>query len=325
MTTAAYSPLHNASKRSKKSFIAIATFIVGLTLIFAFYHIKVKDYVASRLSCLGAPSQYIVTGKPPKRAVFSFLQDSLSYVPGALALGESIRRNSGLFDDPDTSTHPDMVMMIFKDLNDPVALRNLTDIGWQIRVVEPVAPFKEGYYYRFKHQYTKVLMWNMIEYDALLYIDSDCIVKGELGDLYGTVEGKSSWEFAVVGDAWSDRFDLLFNAGVMLIKPSTASFDDIMKRGPTLDYPSGNAEQGMLNAFYEHRFLRLPYIYNLNLVMYDHFREIWKKLWDDTRIIHYTLCKPFVSNCEAYGEANDYWNLMKAHADQTLESKRKSN
>jgi inositol phosphorylceramide glucuronosyltransferase 1 len=121
-----------------------------------------------------------------------------------------------------------------------------------------------------------------------------------------------------VADNWHGKFAYHFNAGVLVLHPSTFVFKELMR---TMSVP-GNyhptmAEQAFLNAFFQLRYLQLPVIYNVNMAMYSAYPDLWKRLERDFKIVHFTVIKPFLKQSNsAYGiplqlyreVANEYMN-----------------
>jgi lipopolysaccharide biosynthesis glycosyltransferase len=136
----------------------------------------------------------------------------------------------------------------------------------------------------------------MTEFDSIVYLDLDTLVLGNIENLHELVAdpSRTGFELAAVADHWEGKFAYHFNAGVLVLHPSTAVFHELMR---TMQLP-GNydplwAEQAFLNAFFQLRYLQLPLIYNVNLSFYVKYADLWEKLQRDFKIVHYTDVKPF--------------------------------
>lgn len=82
----------------------------------------------------------------------------------------------------------------------------------------------------------------------------------------------------------------------------------------------------MLNYFYNGAVLKLDFIYQMNLAMYNTSKphtltlgHMWNKLWGNARIIHYTLRKPFMPGEQEFENGRmqimfDLWNGVYAQA-----------
>ena len=151
--------------------------------------------------------------------------------------------------------------------------------------------------------WTKLRLFELDSYDTILYIDADCLVVKDVGHLLRIDEGleKRVGLLAAVPDIFPpDKF----NAGVMVLRPSKAVFDEMMSRLPP-DSETSNActsydggDTGFLNSFYRNwysfmpSYSRLPFGYNAQRFMHHCTYEKQPKYWDDAiediRIIHFS-------------------------------------
>lgn len=229
----------------------------------------------------------------PKRAFFSFVEDIESiYAKGAIALGYSIKKNSGYFP---SKSKPAMVLMTLTDLKyRSNSQRALEKIGWTVKTVNRIKPFKEGYSQVYKNQYTKLNLWNFTEWDSILYMDSDTLVKESICGVFELTEVPGPWGLLAVKDPSKD-VAMPFNAGVMGIKPDALVFADMLEKGPKIDYKPVYAEQSFLNAYFKDNYLGLPLTYNFNS-WWDCRGENLKyreNMWRHVRIVHFIRYKPF--------------------------------
>ena len=174
--------------------------------------------------------------------------DNADYLRGALVLGSSIRS----FD----STR-DMVCLVTSAV--PIEWRKaLTVAGWTVAVVDTVAEFwfgktEECSHFdsdqaeRWGHMATKLRLWQQRQYERILYLDADTVLTGDASDIFDTAES-----FA----AERGRFHSHFNAGVMMLSPSEATYRALLAEGakePKRVF--GNVvdctEQGLLNSYFD--------------------------------------------------------------------------
>lgn len=251
------------------------------------------------------------TEHTPRRAFFSFLEDTKNgFIKGSMALGYSIRKNSGYF----RSEHqPSMILMSLTDFkNDPNSRRALERIGWTIIHVTPISPFKKGFLPQFKNQFTKAHIWEMTEWDSILYIDSDAVVKGSLSGIFEAIESDARYKLFVVKDAVDD---IPFNAGIMGIRPDASLFQDMLKVASKGNYNPIYGDQGFLNVYFKGKYVSMPSIYNLSVFLdrTKNYPSIWQHTWDDAKIVHYTVKKPWDTRNPADREtlaekdALNYW------------------
>ena len=93
--------------------------------------------------------------------------------------------------------------------------------------------------------YTKLYIWTLVEYDKVFYIDADCLVQASPEDVF-----TRDVTFAAAPDIFPpDRF----NAGVLLIKPSMDTYNDMMtKTESVISYDGGDT--GFLNTYFPNWF-----------------------------------------------------------------------
>ncbi|EOD07169.1 hypothetical protein EMIHUDRAFT_97003 [Emiliania huxleyi CCMP1516] len=174
--------------------------------------------------------------------------DNSDYFRGAMVLGSSIRS----FD-----SARDMVCLVTSSV--PEEWRSaLTVAGWTVAVVDEVAEFWFGKSEecsrfdkdqgeRWGHMATKLRLWQQLKYKRILYLDADTVLTGDASDAFDKVKG-----FA----AERARFHSYFNAGVMMLSPSEATYQDLLAEGSKEHKNKfGNVidctEQALLNSYYD--------------------------------------------------------------------------
>ena len=223
-----------------------------------------------------------------------------SYYHMALAMGYSLTQTNNL-----PAQNAEMVLFVRKAANiSTSALDRLQRVGWKLRIeddivlptidVEQINPWH-------KWNLNKIQCWSWTEYDQILFIDSDALVKADLSEVWNTPGGTRFPSFdadiaviAAAPDAWDHTVkDTKFNSGVLLIRPSDTEYQ-LLSRAlatPGMHLPH-EGDQPFLNRFYEYRYFGLPHAYNLNLVLYRWFPMIWEFLWPRAKIVHFTVRKP---------------------------------
>jgi len=108
------------------------------------------------------------------------------------------------------------------------------------------------------------------------------------------------FNFAAVPDVYGPGdprgFSISFNAGVLVLRPSTFVLQDMVRKIETAKYPLKQAEQAFLNLYFGAKAVRLPYVYNVNLSIKSRSPALWEGLMDEMRIVHYTAVKPFLDD-----------------------------
>jgi len=182
-------------------------------------------------------------------------------------------------------------------LPDRVSDRSLCYVkaaGWEPHPVSLVEPPHDGkdIWWQFVDQYTKLRIWTLdqIGIKSAVYLDADTLVKQNFDELF-----ESPFEFGAVPDVYANRrgFILEFNAGVLLFKPDTRIFDDMLAKVDDAKYSLVEAEQSYLNLYFGQQTVRLPHIYNGNLAIKVRSQSFWDAMETQMRIVHFTLVKPF--------------------------------
>ena len=93
---------------------------------------------------------------------------------------------------------------------------------------------------------TKLRLWQLTQYQRVLYLDADTILTGTVSNVFTSVT-----TFA----AEAPKYHSHFNAGVMLLSPSLRVFEELLslgKQAPASIF--GNlidcTEQGLLNTYF---------------------------------------------------------------------------
>jgi len=125
----------------------------------------------------------------PRRAIVSSVYTE-SYYPLALALGYSLTQTNNL-----QSQNAEMVLFIRKGANvTSPALNKLRKIGWKLRIeddlelhgvdIEQIRPWH-------RWNFNKLRFWSWTEYEQILFLDADTLVKGDVSDIWDTPGGNS--------------------------------------------------------------------------------------------------------------------------------------
>ncbi|KAJ8508171.1 hypothetical protein ONZ45_g9514 [Pleurotus djamor] len=168
-------------------------------------------------------------------------------------------------------------------------------VGWKTISVSRIPPPRgRGVQKRYEDQYTKLNLWGLDQhgFESVVYLDADTLVHRNFDELFDL-----PFNLAVVPDVWvpGDHrgFDIAFNAGVLVLKPSSNILEQMKAAIGEARYPSAEAEQAFLNKYYGAKAARLPYIYNANLAIKRRSPVLWDELKSELSIVHYTLFKPF--------------------------------
>jgi lipopolysaccharide biosynthesis glycosyltransferase len=231
-----------------------------------------------------------------RRAIVTAIWD-YPYASMALMLGHSIRQHNDL-----EALDAELILLTLEP--DDEWLTGLTSWnrsvlhdhgGWNIRSeplleVPGVDLTQIQAHRRLNLNKLKIFGWE--EYERIVFIDADCIVKGSIEELFKLPK---EVEFAAAPDGWPQiEVDSRFNSGMMFFSPSRRLFEDMISKLADPKYHDPNeGDQQFLQNYWKFRDYKLPSKFNLNLVHYVwRKKEMWDRLFPDARIIHFTDRKP---------------------------------
>eukprot|EP00939_MAST-03C_sp_MAST-3C-sp1_P000798 g798.t1 len=157
--------------------------------------------------------------------------------------------------------------------------------------------------------YTKLHIWNFVEYSKIVYIDADALVLEGVDELFDRPSPSAA----------PDTFPPdKFNAGVLVVCPCKKTFDDMLSKASLLkSYDTGDT--GFLNAYFQkigrdwykmptgHR---LPFGYNALRTMFWLTAPRTRGYWDAVRplkIIHYCSSPKPWEDTKKRGELEMKW------------------
>ncbi len=221
----------------------------------------------------GSSSKGLLLSKNPRYAAATLVSHP-SYVVGALVLGLSLER---------VGWNHETLAIITSEIGEEDQ-RRLSRYWTSVRVVDPIGnpspPDKMGFS-TYETVYTKLHLWNQTEFDRLIYLDADTIVVGSLDQLLEGPDFAASPCFTAPD---------LFNAGMMVLKPSRERYEDLMEKRATLPSYDGS-DQGFLNSYFPDWYTgdpsrRLPMKFNVPRLLRV-YRPAWNRLTEDMRVLHY--------------------------------------
>ncbi|KAL5558866.1 hypothetical protein UlMin_035077 [Ulmus minor] len=163
-----------------------------------------------------------------REAYATVLHSSESYVCGAITLAQSLRQ---------TGTKRDLIMLVDNSIS-ATKRDALSAAGWKIRIIKRIRnPKAEKHSYN-EYNYSKFRLWQLTDYDKIIFIDADIIVLRNLDLLFHFPQ------MTATGNDFS-----IFNSGIMVIEPSNCTFMIFMKsRNDIVSYNGG--DQGFLNEVF---------------------------------------------------------------------------
>ena len=207
-------------------------------------------------------------------AYFTLLYNDV-YLPGALVLAQALRSYG---------TTRELAVLVGSQVSD-YAISRLHQVFDHVVPTETIsnsaadAPqFKLLGRPELERSYTKVHVWRQTQFSRIVFLDADTLPLRNLDGLFSEDEYPldSSTPIAASPDiGWPD----IFNSGVFVTLPSVAIYDTLVGRAKAgLSFDGG--DQGLLNEYFEGRWKRLPFTYNVTpsasyqyTPAYQHFKE----------------------------------------------------
>ncbi|KAL8052619.1 hypothetical protein ABFX02_05G016800 [Erythranthe guttata] len=277
------------------------------------------------------------------RAYVTFLAGNGDYVKGVVGLAKGLRKVK--------SAYP-LVVAILPDV--PEDHRELLrSQGCIVKEIEPIYPpanqiqFAMAYYVI---NYSKLRIWNFLEYSKMVYLDADIQVYENIDHLLDAPDGyfyavmdcfcEKTWSHSrqfSVGYCqqcpnkvtWPTEMGppppLYFNAGMFVYEPNKTTYEALLE---TLQItpPTPFAEQDFLNMFFEKTYKPIPLVYNLVLAML--WRHPENVELDKVKVVHYCAAgsKPWrYTGEEANMDREDIKMLVKkwwdVYDDESLDYK----
>ena len=151
--------------------------------------------------------------------------------------------------------------------------------------------------------FAKLRLWQLEEYERVVFIDADAIVVRNIDRLF------SYPEFSAAPNVYETLGDFhRLNSGVFVARPSGETFDAMLAR---LDAPEAHwprTDQTFLQAFFPH-WHGLPVFFNMLQYVWFNLPELWD--WKSVHVIHYQYEKPWENDhpkAERLRPLIDLWN-----------------
>ncbi|CAH9094948.1 unnamed protein product [Cuscuta europaea] len=193
---------------------------------------------------------YNETPHQPREAYVTIIHSSETYVCGAIVLAQSIKQ----------STLTKELIVLVDETISQKSIHGLEEAGWKVKKIKRIrSPHAMKHAYN-EWNYSKLWIWQLVEYEKLIFIDSDFIVLRNL-DKFFTYP-----QISAVGNSRH-----VFNSGLMLIEPSECTFKSLMEKTKTTGSYNGG-DQGFLNEVFSwwHRFPSgLNFIKNFKAIQGD--------------------------------------------------------
>lgn len=168
------------------------------------------------------------SGNARREAYATILHSAQVYVCGAIAAAQSIRM---------TGSKRDLVILVDDSISE-YHREGLQAAGWKLRTIERIRnPKAEPEAYN-EWNYSKFRLWQLTDYDKIIFIDADLLVLRNIDFLFEMPE------ITAIGNNAT-----LFNSGVMVIEPSNCTFQLLMDHINEIESYNGG-DQGYLNEIF---------------------------------------------------------------------------
>ncbi|KAM3404233.1 hypothetical protein ACQJBY_007367 [Aegilops geniculata] len=163
-----------------------------------------------------------------REAYATILHSASEYVCGAITAAQSIRQ---------AGSTRDLVILVDNTISDHHR-RGLEAAGWKVRIIERIRnPKAERDAYN-EWNYSKFRLWQLTDYDKIIFIDADLLILRNVDFLFAMPEITATGNNAT-----------LFNSGVMVIEPSNCTFQLLMEHINEITSYNGG-DQGYLNEIF---------------------------------------------------------------------------
>ncbi|ERN19935.1 putative UDP-glucuronate:xylan alpha-glucuronosyltransferase 3 [Amborella trichopoda] len=170
----------------------------------------------------------IYAGNPRREAYATILHSAHIYVCGAIAAAQSIRL---------TGSTRDLVILVDETISSHHR-SGLAAAGWKIRTIQRIRnPKAEKDAYN-EWNYSKFRLWQLTDYDKIIFIDADLLILRNIDFLFEMPEITATGNNAT-----------LFNSGVMVLEPSNCTFNLLMDHINEIESYNGG-DQGYLNEIF---------------------------------------------------------------------------
>lgn len=199
--------------------------------------------------------------------IFVTLLATPDFLPGVIVLNYSLLKHN-----PDSK----LLVLITRQIdNNIIDILRINSI--KIKFVEEIPnPHLKNIDHRgFIHTFTKLRIFEIIEYKKIVYIDSDMLVCSNIESLFESphMSAVIAGGLANGNDCWNR-----LNSGLMVIEPNLALFKKLISKVTDLD-SDDKGDQGFIHSFFENwplkQELHLHHKYNIPITYLDEYCEYY--------------------------------------------------
>ncbi|XP_030522023.1 putative UDP-glucuronate:xylan alpha-glucuronosyltransferase 3 isoform X1 [Rhodamnia argentea] len=172
--------------------------------------------------------EHFYSERAHREAYATILHSAHLYVCGAITAARSIRM---------AGSTRDFVILVDETISD-YHQKGLEDAGWKIHTIQRIRnPKAERDAYN-EWNYSKFRLWQLTDYDKIIFIDADLLILRNIDFLFEMPEISATGNNAT-----------LFNSGVMVVEPSNCTFQLLMDHINEIESYNGG-DQGYLNEIF---------------------------------------------------------------------------
>jgi glycogenin glucosyltransferase len=217
----------------------------------------------------------IPSDPPPSLNPYAFATlTTPAFCMGAVAVGHQLRKLHGF--------KYDLLCLVTPDVNETWV--TILSQWWRVIRVPNYKPYPT-----FRRSWAKLFLWNLTEYQKLVYLDTDMLVLGTLDDLF---------QYPMLSCVSDPMPPQICNTGVLVIEPRAGLIDEMKKVVIEKQLFQGVGDQGFINAFFE-GFTPLPPKYNIPRTQSLGLAQFLRTKM--TKIVHMVCKKPWKCGREGMG------------------------
>ena len=174
------------------------------------------------------------------------------------------------------------------------AVKALQNVGWETRLVEEMdcnwldakigGDRNSGFFgkppgHRIRGTHTRFHSWNYTEFSKIIYLDADYMLMTNIDELFDLPD-----DFAAAPCARPGALDPCFNAGLMVFRPDSNYYQEIMKLWQdTTERDTCPHDQDLLYMYFMDagNWKALPYAYNIRRIIFRPMKSF-----------HFACCQP---------------------------------
>lgn len=179
------------------------------------------------------------------------------------------------------------------------------------RALHRAAPFDKGgkpLFHTPLDNFAKLRLWQLVDYEALVFIDADAIILRNCDDLFERTD------FNAAPNVYESVADMArMNSGVFTARPSPDTFFDMLNRLDQPDVFWRRTDQTFLQDYFPD-WAGLPMADNMLQYVWFALPHMWD--WRSIRVVHYQYEKPWQDGHDKAHRLQPLIDLWRAYAGE---------